>query len=1335
MTDAAKKEKREEVTAAQSLVVPKAIDRDAVTGGEATRGDDTIGDAEQRAADLAPPLMVGPYAVGAPMGGGGAGTVYRARGPDGADVALKLLDARVIDGRLQARFAREASIRLDHPNVVAVRDAGTASDGRPYLALELLEGESLAHRLRRGTLSPKEARDVGVQVCKGLEAAHAAGIVHRDLKPDNLFLCRDGTVKIVDFGIALLATDEQRLTRTGIIIGTPSYLSPEQASGEENLDHRVDLWAMGAVLYECLTGEAPFDRETSVATVMAIVAEELTPFAEKRADVPEALAAVIEKCLVKDRDFRVQTAQDLRVALEAVDLAGATSAPATKAPVAAGEQRIVAVLLAQELRDLAVAQAAIEEHGGTFVPLMGNRAVGLFGNKAWQGDELPRAAIAAEAVRRVAGAVSISLGHMSGSRGSVSGEAMRLAEEGCATKTTGVVVDAKAARALARNFELEEVRQDLYRITGRKRRSSMAPAPTEELLIVEVGDSLRPGPRAAPLLGRAVEIAQLRRALDTVLDEQRAQAALVVGPAGIGKSRLHRALLDMLGNAEQPVRVLQARAESIGMSGALSVIADALRRRARMGVKEGWPRIDSPDLEECQHAVVRLAEEAIVDATLREESTPFLGELLGIAMTTSPALQAAQKDAQVMSDRLRVAVFDYMAGLVEQGPLALCIEDLHWADPGTLKILEELMERSSAQPFLVFATARPQLDEERPDYLQGIDVVRIVPAGLLPSDVATLARSTAGREITPAVAKKIAERTGGNPLFVEQVVLELAERELLDSPPDELPLPLTVEAAIQSRLDHLPLVEKTTCKRASILGRPFSADELEGLGVADAKGQLEALRVRGIISARAIGQVGKGREYRFTHALLSEVAYNMIAAEPRRELHQRAAVVLLRAPESERDDEEIGAHHERGDEKEKAGARFTTAAITANRKGDGDKTLRTSDKALALGAPDHHRFELHMARSETLQFLGRYDDQAKDLDEAWTRATTDADKARVLIDRHGNHWWTGKTAEAGEAAIKAVSHATLSGDPDEQARALFKHAGSLMYSGQHQAAREALDATTPLLDKCDLQTRGLVENGRGMLAVLTGDFAENYRAMSAAVESNKEAGNLRRAAMNENNLGDCLNRLGAFTEAEAALRKAMETAKRVGNRRALDYARPNLAFAMIALRRPLEALGLLEGQPSGDKRTTAVATKFRAAALMDAGEISKALEHASQAVDAFETISENAEKAEALTLAADAEIKLGNPRRAIQLSTLAIALRDELGAVQVDEARIFTVHAEALEANGRAEEARAVLARGKARLLEMAGKITDPAWRKRFLEDVPCNRELLERAGERETMS
>ena len=273
-------------------------------------------------------IVEGKYLLGEPLGRGGMGVVYRAENTRiGKQVAIKILLKGYAKGsESERRFLREARIAgsIGHPNIVEVFDLGTLDNGAPYQVMELLEGDTLAARIRlEGALPIDEVLDYAEQVLSALEAAHVRGIVHRDLKPDNIFLHqRAGTItaKLLDFGVSksLLNDKTLSLTQTGVVVGTPYYLAPEQARGDRGLDHRVDLWAMGVVLYESLTGSLPFKADNYNALLAKILNTRPAPPRALRPALPEALERVVLEALSFHPGDRFQSAGEMLVALRAV---------------------------------------------------------------------------------------------------------------------------------------------------------------------------------------------------------------------------------------------------------------------------------------------------------------------------------------------------------------------------------------------------------------------------------------------------------------------------------------------------------------------------------------------------------------------------------------------------------------------------------------------------------------------------------------------------------------------------------------------------------------------------------------------------------------------------------------------------------------------------------------------------------------------------------------------------------------------------------------------------------------------------------------------------------
>ena len=284
---------------------------------------------------------LGPYEVIGLVGAGGMGEVYRARDARlGREVAIKILSESFSrDPERLRRFEQEARAvaALNHPNILGLYDIGS-QDGNPYLVSELLEGQSLREILKSGPVSSRKAGDYAVQIASGLAAAHEKGIVHRDLKPENLFITKDGRAKILDFGLAKLtqsSADSEGLTVTGsptlagVVMGTAGYMSPEQVRGEA-IDHRTDIFAFGAVLYEMISGQRAFHRDTAAETMTAILKDDPPELADTAKLVSPALDRIVRRCLEKRPEQRFQSAQDLAFALGALSGTDASGAARAK---------------------------------------------------------------------------------------------------------------------------------------------------------------------------------------------------------------------------------------------------------------------------------------------------------------------------------------------------------------------------------------------------------------------------------------------------------------------------------------------------------------------------------------------------------------------------------------------------------------------------------------------------------------------------------------------------------------------------------------------------------------------------------------------------------------------------------------------------------------------------------------------------------------------------------------------------------------------------------------------------------------------------------------------
>jgi hypothetical protein len=290
------------------------------------------------------------------LGEGGIGVVYRARDTRlQRYVALKFLPPHIgADDVERERFLQEAraASALDHPNICTIHDIEQAPDGRTFIVMACYEGETLRARIRRGPLPVKDALAIGRQIATGLARAHERGIVHRDVKPANIFLTADGPVKVLDFGIVrLVAETHLQVTHAGTTVGAVAYMSPEQARGEP-VDRRADIWAIGVILYEMLTGRPPFDGQQDSVLLQAIQTRDPEPLGRLRPETPRALAELIERMLKKRPDDRLVNARDVADALASIE----TSVSAGDLAPAGGILRrpLVAISLALAICVLAV---------------------------------------------------------------------------------------------------------------------------------------------------------------------------------------------------------------------------------------------------------------------------------------------------------------------------------------------------------------------------------------------------------------------------------------------------------------------------------------------------------------------------------------------------------------------------------------------------------------------------------------------------------------------------------------------------------------------------------------------------------------------------------------------------------------------------------------------------------------------------------------------------------------------------------------------------------------------------------------------------------------------
>ncbi|MEC7518670.1 MAG: protein kinase [Myxococcota bacterium] len=1202
-------------------------------------------------------VLGGRYRVLRVIGSGGMGAVYEAEHElIGRRVAVKLLHPELAARReVLQRFRNEARAAgaIGHPGIVRALDIGRTEGGAPFLVLELLDGRDLETELAaRGPLPVAEAIDVAVAIADAVAAAHALEIVHRDLKPANVFLTDAGEVKVLDFGISKVrgALQTSPDTRSGVLLGTPAYMAPEQLGDGAAADARSDVYALGAILYRCLTGRLPHTASNLPALLAAILEGSVAPI--ERPDVKPALDLLVRRALDPDPDARPQTMGELRDALRSH---AATTRRTTARPLGDAERRVAVAVVAiggEPARLEARATAA----GAKVVP--GERGRFVFGDGTWSGDLVDRAGLCALALADEAARVAVGPAVLSGGEVELSEE---LAEM-LAHDAPGAWIAPSLAHA-----RLTEIGCELEGGRARIRRGRVAPA--------------------LPLLGRRAELAQLTEAADDVLDERAPAVALVDGAPGVGKSRLLDALAEAL---RDEWRVLRGRTRERDADHA--VIRALLRDFAGVDDRAGA-------------AIAEAAVHALAVAACGEEGgarhLPTLRVLFGLA--------PASGDARLTTDRARVAALDVIEGLARLRPLALLIDDAQWADGPSLDVLGALA--ASRAPILIALAGRQAPDAP---WLEGAEITRVRPRALKRGETRRLLGAIVGEARADAIAERIHAHTGGNPLFVEQLGRAVGAQD------GDLPLPPSIEGAVQARLDELAPGLREAVKRGALFGVPFTAADLAALEVEAAREDLDDLVARGLLSAS--GVEGEERVYALATPLYADVARRMLGDEARRELHRRAAERLEgRVPR-----EEIARHLELGGRTKDAARVYGEACLEAKRAGDLARTLRAGERALALGLGS--ALDVRIAVAEVLEVRGRLGEQEALLAAA-ERECEGPTRARVRTDRAVALQRLGQSGEALPLLEKALEDAE--GDAEALARALGKHAVALTYAGETERAAEQLRAAERLVLTRASGLRADAAIWRGQLASMIGDLGAARNAYWAAVELYRELGDPRRAAEASLNLADLYNRVGAHDEAVPALEAGLADCRRVGASRLMEgYGLANLGYALAKEGRDAEAARALEeateiAEEVGESRLAIATHVYRSRLAAARGRLEEARAGAEAAAERAAQLGFDSLEALARLALAEHAFAAGDAAAALRHARRALALSDALGGMEEDGGALFRVLGDAFEATGRADDAARARARGRASVESAAARIGDRHWRERFLHDVEAHRALL----------
>jgi eukaryotic-like serine/threonine-protein kinase len=916
---------------------------DSVKRGTKKSGEvETLGSAKTHIHDKTDPsdpmigrVLGGTYRLLERRGKGGMGVVFRAE-----HIRLKRTFAvKVLRPDISSeqdyvdRFCREAraASAIRHDAIVDVVDINCEEDGTWYIVMEFLEGEDLQLLLQRGDRLPLEtALTVTSQMCSALFAAHSRGIVHRDIKPGNIFLpTSDGEgvrAKLLDFGVSKLMEAGAGITGTGLIIGTPLYMSPEQACGDPSLDHRADIFSMGVVLYEMLTGTTPFAATAPMAVIARIMTEDAVPPSTVNPDVPDWLDRVILKCLDRNPRARFSTAGELMAALEQEGgyIQEQTPRSSMGPSEAAGELRVVTVAFvsfsatsqmgrnlspdeSNELLESVFSEAKeiIADHGGTIPRYFGDGFMALFGAPVAHGDDAVRALRAMISLEKLAGdseagdlGIKISAGVTTGRV--VAGRLRGFGESGYGVVGNAVGL-ARRMEGLGPTGSILACKETYLHVRGRFRVKaitfSSGPGNETEEIVYSVLEENPHGLVVAPreilgskvrMAGRVAEVAQLLGAFERAVDERTSQMVTVIGAPGMGKSRLAYELLGHVEDMEGDVLIITAAGHQLAEGSPLTIWASAIREKAGINVDE--------DASAAGLKLERFVQYLWTGVT--GDSSRIVRDLLALL-----GLGESHDTSRPLLDNLEDSLFGLLEPLLEKFPAVIMFDDVQWVDSASLELLRRVVDRLSERRLFVLLLARPEFVVNAPEYLfEGTERQRIDLKPLTRRESRELLRNVLGPGVPEDLLEKIAERSGGTPLFIEEILHDLVEREvvtragqkwLVSRDVDTLDIPLTVEAVIQARLDQLPTGERDVLVKASVVGEQFWDGSLAAMGVGQVDSGLARLVSKELLRLQPTSCLDGCREYVFRHGLIRDVAYGLTPAKERRQLHQAVAAWIV----------------------------------------------------------------------------------------------------------------------------------------------------------------------------------------------------------------------------------------------------------------------------------------------------------------------------------------------------------------------------------------------------------------------------------------------------------
>ncbi|HET7503790.1 MAG TPA: protein kinase [Kofleriaceae bacterium] len=1320
-------------------------------------------------------VLAGRFQIEETVGTGGMGLVARARDlHSGSFIAIKILHKHNPSTHDQERFAREARVlsTLRHPGIVSYVAHGQTPEGQRFLAMEWLTGEDLQQRLRRQHLTVGESLTLLRGIARALREVHDHDLIHRDLKPSNLFL-RDGDlekVTLIDFGIARqeIRFNDQPLTQTGLVVGTPEFMAPEQARGQHDIGPSADIFSLGCILFTCLVGTPPFASEYIAATLAKILFEDPPSLKSVRPELPDSLSTLLSRMLAKDPANRIANARELSEILDELGDVGEFGAPtgtvlAPRAAPLREELELVSVIVAAERSASAVELTPDPEEQSTrearYQSLRselrmfdarseqladGSLVVALRQASATAAtDQAVQAARCGLLIheRWPQATIAITTGLGAASNHLPIGEAIDRAArflrdcQPLSGGEQGPWLDEVTSNLLGPSFKIMPMQNGMQRLIGEQ---------------VDADETRRLVGRPTPCVGREFELGQLEALFARCIEESSPSALLITSPPGVGKSRVRHEFLRRLRArwGDDGFEVLIGRGDPMSAGASYGLLGQALRRL--FGVLDGESAADRR--EKLQRRVTRHVAAAAVVHTVS-----FIGELCSIPFPPeyNGQLRAARHDPKVMSDQISSALVSFLQAECSHTPVLLVLEDLHWGDGLTVKLVETALQELSESPFMVLALARPEIHELFPRLWAG-QGHHIALNRLSKRACEQLITKVLGNDVPRQTVARIIHQSEGNAFFLEELIRSVVENKGSE-------IPETIVAMLQARIGRLSASARRVLRAASIFGETFwrggitlllgqtmiaAGTEADPVGKATRNLMpIDRTLSEGndpdldeLVNAEMIQRSNGSRfpgesEYSFRHALIREAAYGLLTSENRPQGHALAGQYLESA--GEHDPLVLAEHYQRSGDTERALRFLIRAAIQALEGNDLVAALSRADRAVQIGVQGE---QLGTLRS--VQAWAHF--WSANLAAAFPSA-----KEAVQLLPAGSRFWCSAMGSlflsaglaGGPAEMAAFIEPFVTTLPTADARTQYVQAACSLGSvfslvGDRKKSNQFLDRISEIAQDYEAQDatmRGWVRHAHNWhVRFLEPDPWRAYVTAQEAAAAFTEAGDRRMCATETVYLGISQWDLGDPVAAEATLRSTLEIGLRLQEALVVRLVHCYLPQILLEHNDPgaleeVEAMALAVHQTAAKTYYGGLALALLSQVALRRGKLEEAAESARKAV-AFLQIARPLQPL-AYTALIRVLLRQEQAAEASQVADAAAALIDSIQGAGRQELGCRLAIVEARRAAGSPEVSGA-LKIALDGLTRRADTIADLALRRRFLEQPADHVRILSLARE-----